>query len=183
MFTQVAASVLLVVTVGLLLVAAGDSNSKAIELLSNHHHSDSWHDDAGRLEELSRLADAAKSEANTAAALKSTEAEKLEVSPESKVDAELMLAREATKKSKMLRADIKTVGSKLRVLKKTLRRDHHSARQEGRALHKVRAEMRDSMLALHDKEMKVMWPLARIQNIAHDNVGPASAEGWSSLGW
>jgi hypothetical protein len=159
-YVRIFSTVLVVVAVGLVMVLVGSRNPNAIEMLSNHHikskieHVNNANDD-DRLEELTRLASAAQSEANQAAALKSTEAHKLRITPESKVDAELMLAREAAKKSKTLTSEISSIHSKVRVMRKKIRKDNHAAREEDRLLHKVQGGLRDSMLALHDKEMKV----------------------------
>ena len=160
-YLRIFATVLVVVAVGLVMVLAGNSNPDAIEMLSNHHPKITSHhgNDDDRLEELTRLASAAQSEAKQAVALKSTEANKLRITPESKVDAELMLAREASKKSKTLKSEISSIHSKVRVMKKKLRKDNHAAREEGRLLHNVEGTLRDSMLSLHDKEMKVVNPI------------------------
>jgi hypothetical protein len=158
-YLRISATVLVVVAVGLVMVLAGNTNPDAIEMLSNHHFQSASHhsNDDDRLEELTRLASAAQSEAKQAVALKSTEANKLRITPESKVDAELMLAREAKKKSKTLKSQISEIHSKVRVMQKKLRKDNHASRDEGRLLHKVQGTLRDSMLSLHDKEMKVSF--------------------------
>eukprot|EP00291_Cryptomonas_curvata_P008102 CAMPEP_0172188594 /NCGR_PEP_ID=MMETSP1050-20130122/22023_1 /TAXON_ID=233186 /ORGANISM="Cryptomonas curvata, Strain CCAP979/52" /LENGTH=373 /DNA_ID=CAMNT_0012863131 /DNA_START=73 /DNA_END=1190 /DNA_ORIENTATION=+ len=185
-YIRIFSTVLVVVAVGLVMVLVGSANPNAIEMLSNHHtkskieHVRNAHDD-DRLEELTRLASAAQSEAKQATALKSTEAHKLRITPESKVDAELMLAREAAKKSKTLTAEISSIHSKVRVMRKKIRRDNHAAREEDRLLHKVQGGLRDSMLALHDKEMKVLEARHDVQNAAKDGDVAALREAQKRL--
>ena len=163
-YLRILAAVLVLVAVGLVMVLSGSANPNAMEMLSNHHPKSSKLDsnDNNRLEELTRLASAAQSEAKQATALKSSEAQKLRITPESKVDAELMLAREAQKKSKTLKSEISSIHSKVRIMRKKMRKDNHAAREEGRLLHKVQGTLRDSMLSLHDKEMKVPFVCAQI---------------------
>mmetsp|Transcript_75797 Transcript_75797/g.202988 ORF Transcript_75797/g.202988 Transcript_75797/m.202988 type:complete len:212 (+) Transcript_75797:101-736(+) len=163
--TRISAAVMVIMSIGVLMVLSGSSNPGAIEMLSNHHKAKSIDakvssalddKDKDRLKELSQLASAAQTEAQKAAALKSSEAQKLRITPESKVDAELMLSREAEKKSKLLEKNINVIHKKLTSMRKILRKDNHAAREEGRLLHKIDGGLRDSMLSLHDKEMKVV---------------------------
>jgi hypothetical protein len=122
-----ASSVLGVVMVGLVLVAFGDLHpeSRAIEVLSGHHRRGVASRDADRMQELTRLASAADKQARKASKLRDSEAGKLGAAPESKVDAEEMLAHEAKEKGVALDRDMKDMRGELKRMSKTLRKDHH----------------------------------------------------------
>lgn len=158
------------VMVGLVLVAFGDLHpeSRAIEALSGHHRRGVASRDADRMQELTRLASAADKQARRASKLRDSEAGKLGAAPESKVDAEEMLAHEAKEKGVALDRDMKDMRGELKRMSKTLRKDHHRARQEGRELHTVEGERRDDMISLHDKEMKVLEARHDVKNAAKD---------------
>lgn len=122
-----ASSVLGVVMVGLVLVAFGDLHpeSRAIEVLSGHHRRGVASRDADRMQELTRLASAADKQARRASKLRDSEAGKLGAAPESKVDAEEMLAHEAKEKGVALDREMKDMRGELKRMSKTLRKDHH----------------------------------------------------------
>ena len=161
-------------------MSVGSRNDGAVELLSSHHNkqirtgleeaeaieSKSAQEDSERLSELSKLAAAAGRQAKNAKVLRSSEQQKLDVSPSSKVDAESMLASEAAKKAKDLEQDVADVHKDLHRMAKQLRKQHHRARQEVRLLHHVKQEDRDGELALHDREMKVLEARHDVANAA-----------------
>ena len=167
---HIASAVAVVMALAASLVLVGDlhPDSKAVEMLSSHHRAkDGNHGvhkahgnkvieaDEDRMRELSQLVNAADQQARKASELRNQEADKLQVAPDSKVDAEEMLAHEAHQKGENLDKQLSTVREDIKDLSKKLRRANHKAREAGRLLHKVEGEERDSMIALHDKEMKV----------------------------
>jgi hypothetical protein len=167
---RIASAVAVVMALAASLVLVGDlhPDSKAVELLSSHHRERNGnHDghrvhkskvieaDEKRMNELSQLVDAADQQAKKASELRNQEADKLEVAPDSKVDAEEMLSHEAREKGENLDKQLSTIREDIKDLSKKLRRANHKARESGRLLHKVDGQERDAMIALHDKEMKV----------------------------
>lgn len=232
-----ASSVLAVAMVALVLVAFGDlhPDSRAIEVLSGHHKRGLASRDADRMQELTRLASAADKQARRASKLRESEAGKLVAAPESKVDAEEMLAHEAKEKGQALDQDMKTMRGELKREGKQLRKDNHRcvalplrfplppvpspfppppvvlcsfvlppplpvqpstllphaladpslgtrrAREEERDLRKVKGERRDAMIALHDKEMKVLEARHDVRNAAKDGNVQALRESQTRL--
>ncbi len=165
---RIASAVAVVMALAASLVLVGDlhPDSKAVELLSSHHRNGN-HEvhrahkskvieaDEKRMKELSQLVDAADQQARKASELRNQEADKLQVAPDSKVDAEEMLSHEARDKGEKLDKQLSTIREDIKDLSKKLRRANHKARESGRLLHKVDGQERDAMIALHDKEMKV----------------------------
>jgi len=172
--------VLAVLCLGVVMVAIGNGNADAVELLSSHHRtqlrtgleaakvteSRTAKKDSERLFELNKLAAAADQQAKSAKKLRNTEKQKLAVSPSSKVDAETMLSSEAAKKSKDLMQDVSSIHKELHELAHKLRKEHHAARQEQRTLHHVDHDNRDGEIALHDREMKVLEARHDVDNAA-----------------
>jgi hypothetical protein len=163
-----AVAVVMVVAASLVLVGDLHPDSRAVELMSSHHRVKSGSHgaqrahkskvieaDENRMKELSQLVDAADQQARKASELRNKEADKLQVAPDSKVDAEEMLAHEARDKGEKIDKQLSSIREDIKETSKKLRRANHKARQAGRLLHKEETRERDAMIALHDKEMKV----------------------------
>ncbi|EKX36864.1 hypothetical protein GUITHDRAFT_116887 [Guillardia theta CCMP2712] len=161
------------------LVLLASSSDDALALLSNHHRHAERHlekalllertiaqKDASSLRELSQLAAAADKQASSAKKLKDVETKKLMISSGSKVDAENMLANEAIKKSREIKDQVHDLQQAMAKLSKQLRKDHHLARSEERKLREARHVERDSILALHDRETKVLEARHDVTNAA-----------------